>query len=171
MKPTPPRTGRLVRQPDGTDHVLERRFRAPIEDVWRSLTDPESTARWYGPWKGEAAPGNTIEVQMGFEQGAPWTSMQITVCEPPRRFGLHAKDAYGEWNLELALHSDGAVTTLTFTQRRIDPAGVGEVGPGWEYYLDNLVAARDGATPPTFEEYYPALRDEYRALAPPVSSP
>jgi uncharacterized protein YndB with AHSA1/START domain len=167
MKPTRTRTGRLDRNPAGTDLVLERSFRAPLEDVWQSLTDPESTARWYGRWEGEAGPGKTIRVQMGFEQGTPWIPMQITVCEPPHRFGLYAKNDWGEWSLDLALRTAGAVTTLTFTQHRIDLAGIGEVGPGWEYYLDNLVAARDGATLPAFDEYYPLLADAYRALATP----
>lgn len=165
MKPTRTRTGRLVRTAAGTDLVLERSFRAPLEDVWQSLTDPDSTARWYGRWKGDGRPGGAIEVQMGFEKGEPWIAMQITVCERPHRFGLYAKNEWGEWSLDLALRAADGVTTLTFTQQRIDPAGVGEVGPGWEYYLDNLVAARDGTALPSFDEYYPALADDYRALA------
>jgi uncharacterized protein YndB with AHSA1/START domain len=164
MTPPRTRTGRLVRNPDGVDLVLERSFRAPIEDVWQSLTDPDSTARWYGRWEGDAGPGKEIRVQMAFEQGAPWFPMQITVCEPPRRFGLHAKNEWGEWNLDLALRSADGVTTLTFTQQRIDPAGVGEVGPGWEYYLDNLVASRSGGPVPDFNDYYPAQTEYYLAL-------
>lgn len=45
--------------------------------------------------------------------------------------------------------------------------GVGEVGPGWEYYLDLLVAARDGAADtaaPSFDDYYPAQRDYFTSL-------
>jgi uncharacterized protein YndB with AHSA1/START domain len=55
MKPTP--TGRVVSTAQGRDLVLERTFRAPIEDVWASITEPERTARWLGPWEGEGAPG------------------------------------------------------------------------------------------------------------------
>ncbi len=51
MSPTP--TGRLF----GNDLVLTRTFRAPVADVWASLTDPQRTARWFGPWQGDAAPG------------------------------------------------------------------------------------------------------------------
>ena len=39
MSPTP--TGRLF----GNDLVLTRTFRAPVSDVWASLTDPERTVR------------------------------------------------------------------------------------------------------------------------------
>ncbi|WP_198958148.1 MULTISPECIES: hypothetical protein [Amycolatopsis] len=36
--------------------------------------------------------------------------------------------------------------------------GIGEIGPGWEYYLDLLVAARTGAPRPEFTDYYPAVK-------------
>jgi hypothetical protein len=38
------------------------------------------------------------------------------------------------------------------------------VGPGWEYYLDNLVASRDGAPLPDFDDYYPAQAAYYESL-------
>ena len=53
MSPIP--TGRLFRTDTGSDLVLSRTFRASAEDVWASLTEPERTARWFGPWKGDAA--------------------------------------------------------------------------------------------------------------------
>jgi uncharacterized protein YndB with AHSA1/START domain len=163
--PPPPPTGRIVRSSGAVDLVLERRFRAPLDDVWESLTAPDSTARWYGRWEGTPGAGNAIRVQMAFEQGEPWTEMTITACEPPRHFALHAKNDYGEWNLELALTHAAGTTTLTFTQRRLDPAAAGEIGPGWEFYLDNLVAARTGEPRPVFDDYYPSQRDHYRAAA------
>lgn len=165
MKTPPAPTGRIVRGADAIDLVLERQFRAPIEDVWESLTAPDSTARWYGRWEGTPGAGNAIRVQMAFEKGEPWTDMTISACEPPRRFALYAKNPYGEWNLELALTHAAGTTTLTFTQRRIDPAGVKDIGPGWEYYLDNLVAARAGTALPAFDDYYPSQCEFYRAAA------
>jgi len=41
--------------------------------------------------------------------------------------------------------------------------GVGEVGPGWEYYLDALVASRDGQPAPDFDDYYPAMKEHFEA--------
>ena len=37
------------------------------------------------------------------------------------------------------------------------------VGPGWEYYLDRLVAAEAGRDPATlvWDDYYPVLKDAY----------
>ncbi|MEU8663689.1 SRPBCC family protein [Actinoplanes philippinensis] len=157
MSPTP--TGRLF----GDDLVLTREFRAPIDDVWASLTEPERTARWFGPWKGDAAPGNSVQVQMALEEGGPWMDMTIDACEPPRRLALSAVDEHGSWRLDLTLTETGGVTELRFTQHLTGAESVGEVGPGWEFYLDALVASREGRPLPDFGDYFPAQRAYYEA--------
>jgi uncharacterized protein YndB with AHSA1/START domain len=157
MSPTP--TGRLF----GNDLVLTRTFRAPVADVWASLTDPERTARWFGPWQGDAAPGRTIKVQMVHEEGKPWMDMTIDACDPPRRLALSAVNEHGNWNLDMVLAESAGVTELRFTQQLTDTEGVGEVGPGWEYYLDALEASRDGRPTPNFDDYYPAMKNHFEA--------
>ncbi|GAA4604669.1 uncharacterized protein YndB with AHSA1/START domain [Actinoplanes octamycinicus] len=160
MSPTP--TGRLA----GTDLVLTRTFRAPVDDVWASLTDPERTARWYGPWEGDAGPGRIIKVQMAHEEGRPWMDMTIDACEPPRRLALSADEGGDRWVLELALTEADGVTELRFTQHLTGLGAVGEIGPGWEFYLDALVAARDGAPMPDFDDYYPSQKEYFEAQRP-----
>ena len=157
MNPTP--TGRLF----GNDLVLTRTFRAPIADVWASLTDPARTARWFGPWQGDAAPGRTIKVQMVHEEGRPWMDMTIDACEPPRRLAISAGDEPDRWHLDMVLAESAGVTELRFTQHLTVTEGVGEIGPGWEYYLDTLVAARDGRPAPDFDDYYPAMKEHFQA--------
>jgi uncharacterized protein YndB with AHSA1/START domain len=143
------------------DLELERHFKAAIEDVWQSITDSESMSRWIGSFSGEAGPGKTVQFRMLFEEGDAVSNVLIEVCEPPRRLVVSAKDDHGSWNLELVLRSTGETTTLTFTQHLDDPKLAGDVGPGWEYYLDMLVAARTGAPRPQFADYYPSQRDYY----------
>jgi uncharacterized protein YndB with AHSA1/START domain len=157
MKPTP--TGRLV----GKDLVLTRTFRAPIDDVWASVTESARTARWYGPWRGEAGPGRAIEVQLIHEEGQPWTEMTIDVCEPPRRLALSAVDDWGSWHLELELSERDGVTELRFTHHLTDTEGVADIGAGWEYYLDALVHSRDGRPMPSFTDYHPAMKEYFEA--------
>jgi hypothetical protein len=41
----------------------------------------------------------------------------------------------------------------------------GDFGPGWEFYLDLLVHARDGRPFRKFDEYYPAQKQYYLNLA------
>ncbi|WP_433362530.1 SRPBCC family protein [Actinoplanes sp. CA-142083] len=157
MSPSP--TGRLF----GDDLVLTRTFRAPIADVWASLTEPERTARWFGGWEGDAAPGHIVKVQMVQEEGKPWMDMTIDACEPPRRLALSAGEENDRWRLDLTLSEDAGVTELRFTQHLTTKDGVGEVGPGWEFYLDALVASRDGLPMPVFDDYYPSMKEHYEA--------
>jgi uncharacterized protein YndB with AHSA1/START domain len=160
MSPTP--TGRLF----GHDLVLTRTFRAPIADVWASLTDPARTARWFGPWEGDGAPGRTIKVQMVHEEGRPWMDMTIDACEPPSRLAISAGDKQDRWLLEMVLTERAGVTELRFTQHLTGTDGVGEIGPGWEFYLDALVAAREGRPAPSFDDYYPAMKEHFEGQRP-----
>ncbi|MEV6276408.1 SRPBCC family protein [Nocardia sp. NPDC051832] len=160
-------TGRLHTTDAGHDLVLTRTYRAPIEDVWMSLTEPDRTARWYGPWTGEAGPGRTIKVQMSFEEGQPWTDMRIEVCEPPHRLEVSATDEAGSWLLEVQLTQQSDTTEFRFIQHlRGDQLGmVPQIGAGWEYYLDMFGAAHTGVDRPDFGDYYPALAEYYEDLA------
>ena len=46
-----------------------------------------------------------------------------------------------------------------------DPELASSVGPGWEYYLDRLVAAETGGDVGSivWDDYYPGQADHYRA--------
>ncbi|MFG1701640.1 SRPBCC family protein [Nonomuraea sp. M3C6] len=158
-------TGKLFRTSAGTDLVLGRTFRAPIEDVWASVTESDRTARWFGPWEGDAAPGRTIKVQMLYEEKAPWFEMRIDACDPPRRLAVSSLDEFGGWHMELLLSETDGSTTLRFVQHLDTEDGIGEIGPGWEYYLDALVAARDDSPKPDFDDYYPAMKPYFDQLA------
>jgi uncharacterized protein YndB with AHSA1/START domain len=163
---TNPPTGQVFRVADGDRLVVTRTFKAPIEDVWASVTEPDRTARWFGPWKGDAAPGRVIKVQMGFEDQDPWLDKRIDACDPPRRLAL--SDESGGMRIELLLsHADGR-TELQLVHH-LDPADdISAYGPGWEYYLDMLVASRDGLPTPNFDDYYPAMKPYFDALAGPA---
>ncbi|NUT44325.1 MAG: SRPBCC family protein [Thermoactinospora sp.] len=159
-------TARLLRGSGDTGSrlVLTRTFRAPIDDVWASLTEPERTARWFGPWKGRPGAGNTIQVQMVHEDQTPWMDMRIDACEPPRRLACSSTDEYGIWRLEALLTESDGTTTLEFAQHLQGEDNLGEIGPGWEYYLDMLVASRDGSPSPDFDDYFPAMKAYFDGL-------
>lgn len=155
----PEPTGHIVRGRDNTfELTLTRRFDAPVAEVWASLTEPEQTAAWLGPWRGTAGVGNTIELRMAFEEGDTWSRVRIDECAPPSRIGVSVTvaDGVSDWELEASLAERDGATELTFVQRLDDPATAESIGPGWEYYLDMLVAARDGSEQPSFDDYYPS---------------
>ncbi|MCM6776674.1 SRPBCC family protein [Nocardia sp. CDC159] len=162
MTTTP--TGRLLSTPDGRDLELTRTFRAPIDDVWASITESARTARWFGPWEGEGGAGRTIKMQLAFEDGAPWCDAHIDACEPPHHLALTTRDEFGTWRLEASLTETAGVTELRLIHHLDPQAAIAEVGPGWEYYLDALAAAREDRPHPDFDDYYPALKQYYADL-------
>ncbi|TDD26377.1 SRPBCC family protein [Actinomadura sp. KC06] len=162
MKPTP--TGRLLATATGTDLQLTRQYKATIEDVWASITEPERTARWFAHWSGEGRPGATVRLTLVHEDGQPESDMTIIACEPPRRLEVETVDEYGRWHLEARLDEADGVTTLTFLHHLDPGTDLTTTGPGWEYYLDHLSASRDGTPAPDFDDYYPAQVEYYRNL-------
>ncbi|MEV8417463.1 SRPBCC domain-containing protein [Streptomyces niveus] len=170
--PTPVPTGRLLRTADGVDLVLTRGFALPVEEVWAALTESARTALWFGPWEGDGGPGTTARVRLLFEEETPWTELRVEACEAPTRLVVTTVDEAGSWRLELKLSGtsgDGTgagpdATELTFVQHLSTEEGVGEIGPGWEYYLDKLRASLDGGPQPVFEDYYPAQKAYFEDL-------
>ena len=91
-----------------------------------------------------------------------WSEMTIEACDAPRHLALSSSGEYGMY-LDLRLSEANGVTELRFTQRIDDETtDVGAYGPGWEFYLDNLVASRDGAPRPDFNDYYPSQSEYFR---------
>jgi uncharacterized protein YndB with AHSA1/START domain len=165
MKPTA--TGHREQRDTTTYVVFRREFRAPIDDVWAAVTEPERLERWIGTWSGDPASG-VVEFRMTAEgEDAPAEPHRIVVCEPPRRLVTESSSPLDEtvWRLELDLSERDGVTTLTFAQVVGDGVPVESVGPGWDYYLDRLVAAQAGrgVGEVVWDDYYPALADHYRA--------
>jgi hypothetical protein len=58
---------------------------------------------------------------------------------------------------------------LRFTHHLDEAADPASVEPGWEYYLDRLVAARAGAPRPEWNDY-PAQKAERAAAGPRLSA-
>ncbi len=158
--PTP--TGRLV----GNDLHLVRTFRAPMDDVWKSLTDTESTARWFGPWRwvDKPGPGNEIAYTMIQEEGAPESTAIVERCEAPRHLAITSEGPYGV-SYEITLEETGGITTMTFVHHLTDRTMAGDFGPGWEFYLDLLVHSREGRPFRKFDEYYPSQKQYFLDLA------
>ncbi len=165
MNDSPHPTGRRELRHDTSYLVLTRQFRAPVADVWAAITESDRLGRWIGTWEGDPASGS-VDFRMTFEgEGSYVGRYDIDVCEPPHRLVLRSFYGGFEWVLELDLTETDSVTTLTFAQVMDDPDEAENVGPGWEFYLDRLVAAETGGEVDSivFEDYYPAQSDYYRA--------
>ena len=64
--PTDLMTGRRETTDGRTLLVIERAYRAPLEDVWAACTEPGRMERWVGTWSGDPDSG-TITFRMTAE--------------------------------------------------------------------------------------------------------
>jgi uncharacterized protein YndB with AHSA1/START domain len=151
-------TGRL----DGDALVLERRFTAPIGDVWASVTESDRLARWFGTWTGDPADGWVMVTMTAEAEPQPPVRYDIVSCEPPRSLAIRATDAYGTWHLSVELTEGAGGTTLQLRQHQVDRGSLSDTGPGWEWYLDRLVAAATDAPLPGLDDF----ERDYLALGP-----
>ena len=168
MTITPRPTGRREERHGETYVVFERTFRAPIEDVWAAVTESDRMSRWIGEWSGDPASGSVTFRMTAEGDDVADETIWIDECVPPRRVVMRSaqpgeSDETWAWEIDLA-EADGT-TTLTFAQGFTDPTMAESVGPGWDYYLDRLVAAETGTDLAAidFVDYYPAFAGHYRA--------
>jgi uncharacterized protein YndB with AHSA1/START domain len=159
-------TGHYQQRADGLYLQFDRLFHAPIEDVWYSLTNPTAMKSWIGTYTGRPATG-AVRFQMT-EEGAEWINVTILECEAPHRFTADSGSGPAAMRVFCHLHEAGGMTTLTFGQLVKDDFDASSMGPGWDFYLDRLIAARRGAPLPAWESYYPAFRTYYADLTPPA---
>ncbi|MGQ1836928.1 SRPBCC domain-containing protein [Kocuria turfanensis] len=157
-------TGRL--DPEG-HLVLSRTLQAPLEEVWAAVTDPRRLGRWYGPWSGDPSSGR-VEVLMTAEGADQPEPVLLRRCEPPRHLAVTLGTTADAWRVDLDLEDGDGSTVLRLTHRYPAAGELDSVGPGWEYYLDRLVAAESGRDPDELDfarDYHPAMAGHYRALA------
>jgi len=151
-----PATGHIAPSSTGHDIVVERTFSAPIGDVWRSIVEPERMNRWIGTWTGDAGPGKRVMFTMTAEEGAEPEEALIHQCEPPRLLDVETFQGKSSWRMRVDLSEENGITRLVFRQSVDLAEDVTSYGPGWEYYLDRLVATFTGAPFASWDDYYPA---------------
>jgi uncharacterized protein YndB with AHSA1/START domain len=167
--PTPPPTGRRETRGLDTAVVFDRDFGNTPAEVWAALTEPALLERWIGTWSGDPVAGTVVFRMTAEGEEVPEEPVTIAECAPRERLALQlgvGDGAAEPWRLVLALAGHGAGTTLTFAQLLADPAGIGDIAPGWEYYLDRLAAVLSGADVEVvrFQHYHPAQSEHYVAM-------
>ena len=165
-----PATGHIARTGTGHDIVIERSFRAPIDDVWKSIVEPERMNRWIGTWSGEAGTGKRVTFIMTAEGDAEPEEVLILRCDPPRLLDVEAFQADSSWRLRIDLSEQDGTTSLVFRQAVNLDEDFSSYGPGWEYYLDRLVAIHSGSEFASWDDYYPAQTDHWKDEARRVSA-
>ena len=160
---SPTATGQLDPREDGWI-VFRRTFRAPIADVWKAVTEPARLERWIGTWDGDPAEGKVSFRMTAEGDDAEPADYASHACREPEHLAVSSEFGGTLWELRLDLAEEDGDTTLLFAQRMADPELASSVGPGWDYYLDRLVAAESGQPVDgvVWDDYYPALAEHYR---------
>ena len=115
----------------------------------------------------DLAPSGELLVDLdeaAVEDGAPTVDLTVRACDAPHRLHVVMQDDNGSWDLEVVLARDGTGTELQLIQHLAAREGIGEIGPGWEFYLDRLAASRVEGPLPDFGDYYPSMRGYYESL-------
>jgi uncharacterized protein YndB with AHSA1/START domain len=150
-------TGRVVHAANCPEIVIERTFRAPIEDVLDSIVDPDRMNRWIGTWSGEPGNGKRVQFLMTAEGQTEPEEVLIHRCDAPRHLDVESFHGGSSWRMVVDLSEADGVTTLVFRQGvNADDESASSYGPGWEYYLDRLVAVHETTPFAAWDEYYPA---------------
>jgi uncharacterized protein YndB with AHSA1/START domain len=90
---------------DVPTYVLERVFDAPRELVWKTWTDPELLARWYGPnvetivHRLDVEPGGLWLNEMRWGDKANFERVEYTEVDPPKRLVWLHSVADADWNV------------------------------------------------------------------------
>ena len=159
MSPEP--TGEVERTESGRDLILTRTLPVDSGEAWAWVTESPKLEKWFGTWTGEQQPGSKILVAMNAEEEEATSDGVIEACDSGSSYEVKVIDEYGSWHLELRVESSDSGSRLIFVHHLDDEANLGQVGPGWEYYLDRLLAAINETTMPDFDDYYPSMEPYY----------
>jgi uncharacterized protein YndB with AHSA1/START domain len=149
-------------------YVLERTFDAPREMVWRTWTEPELVARWYGPnvetvvHRMDVKAGGLWLLEMRMRGASNYQRVEyLEVNKPERLVWLHS-NADADWNIiaspmmkdwprvlltTVTLERSGAQTALrlTWVPHEATPAeiacfraAVGGMDKGWAAGMEML---------------------------------
>lgn len=158
-------TGRVVRDRRGLELIVERRVAGSVGEVWEWLTVSAQLKKWIGTYRGKPAVGATVAFTMTFEKGAEPETVTLIECRPEDRLTVEWGVGDDVWHVSVAVASLGESTMVYLKQRLTNARQAGSVGPGWEYYLDRLIAARAGAPAPEFDAYLSVQQPYYERLA------
>lgn len=119
---------------------LTRRYDAPLAEVWKALTEPQSLARWLGrPHELELAAGGALVVEL---PGDGRVAATIRRVDPGRVLELDwRRDGEGASLVRFELTSQAGRTVLELEHRRIEERLGMRYSAEWTRALERFDAA------------------------------
>ena len=143
------------------DVVFERRLEAPVERIWRALTDPAELAGWLAPAEVDLRVGGTVILRFDDveERGT------ITELHEPELLAYTWNEGKTDSvvRFELEQHEGGTRLTLTHSfEGEVDLPGF---GGGWHHHLE-LLSAQVAGRPIGWDSIrFRELKSEYERRA------
>ncbi len=153
--------GQVIATADGRASVrFQRVLSAPIDRVWRALTDSGDLVVWLEA--GSIGSGEGEAVSIDFDDG-PVTG-RVTVWQPPRRLEYTwLIEGEPESVVRFELSSSGSATQLDLEHIRL-PRSMGTgYGAGWHAHLDRLADHLTRRLVRGWSERFDAVMDAYRS--------
>jgi uncharacterized protein YndB with AHSA1/START domain len=144
---------------------FERRYAAPVEEVWAALTRPERLARWLAPGAIEAHVDGTVHLDFG--EGGLVTG-RVLACRPPTLLEFEWRfPGETESVVRIELSRAGDETRLVLDHRALAEGHATGYSAGWDAYLASLndhLAGGEGSWDTRFAEALPRYREAAAAL-------
>ncbi len=138
-------------------HIFETYIRATPEVIWRAITDPDFTRRYFHRTAIDSSFAAGAAVRYVLPDGEDAVVGVIEEVDPPHRLVMTWRVLYDavvsqeppsrvEWILTAGRRRRHAVTTI-HRDLGLSPRTSASVGDGWPWILDSLKSlARDGCT-------------------------
>lgn len=116
------------------DLVVTRTFDAPVGQVWKAWTDPESVMQWWGP-TGFTSPLANMDVREG--------GTSLVCMRAPKELG--GQDMYNTWTYQKIVPNERLEFILNFADKdgnKVDPAAMG-MPPGIPKDVRHVITFND----------------------------
>lgn len=153
----------------GTLH-FERRFAAPVEQVWAMITSPVSRSRWLAAGEIELHRGGNLE--LAFEtvegvnrtHGTPHRFGVVTQCYAPTLLTCWWADTTTLTKVVIEIWNHQSEAQLLVTHRNLALNRVAVCAASWHAHLTILDSCLKCERPASFETLFQRLLSSYRLL-------
>jgi uncharacterized protein YndB with AHSA1/START domain len=118
--------------------VMEDRFAADVDTVWKAFTDKGELAKWLGDFRGDLMTGSTYHSR--FHASGAEGDKRIEACEAPTHFRVTGVDESGKDApvIDATLKADGDGTVVTLTQTGLPLEWIAAFGAGMQVHFEDL---------------------------------
>jgi uncharacterized protein YndB with AHSA1/START domain len=118
--------------------VMQDRFAADVDTVWKALTDKAELAKWLGDFTGDLSAGGTYHSR--FHASGAEGDNRVDECQAPTHFRVTGQDESGKdgHGIDVTLAPDGDGTVMTLTQTGLPLQWIAAFGAGMQVHFEDL---------------------------------